>query len=182
MKKAGNALMALVGGREVHPINVRVGGFYRVPSPSELRRPVRPARRARERPHWRRSAGRPTLPFPEVERSPELLALADPERLPDRPRADPSPTGGDFAPAQFDDARRGGARRALQRAARPHARARHLPHGSAGALRPGGLEAATAGPGGGARGGPAGASAATPSRASSCARSSWSRRATKRSR
>ncbi|MGO9760830.1 MAG: nickel-dependent hydrogenase large subunit, partial [Solirubrobacteraceae bacterium] len=29
MKKAGNALMALVGGREVHPINVRVGGFYR---------------------------------------------------------------------------------------------------------------------------------------------------------
>ena len=32
MKKAGNALMALVGGREVHPINVRVGGFYRAPS------------------------------------------------------------------------------------------------------------------------------------------------------
>src|SRR5512142_1043633 len=32
MKKAGNALMALVGGREVHPINVRVGGFYRAPA------------------------------------------------------------------------------------------------------------------------------------------------------
>ena len=32
MKKTGNELMALVGGREIHPINVRVGGFYRVPT------------------------------------------------------------------------------------------------------------------------------------------------------
>ncbi len=36
MKKAGNALMAAVGGREVHPINVRVGGFYRAPTRAEL--------------------------------------------------------------------------------------------------------------------------------------------------
>src|SRR5579875_1297156 len=32
MKKAGNALMAFLGGREIHPVNVRVGGFYRVPT------------------------------------------------------------------------------------------------------------------------------------------------------
>ena len=32
LKKAGNAIVALLGGREVHPINVRVGGFYKVPS------------------------------------------------------------------------------------------------------------------------------------------------------
>ena len=36
LKKAGNALMALVGGRAVHPVNVRVGGFYRLPSPAEM--------------------------------------------------------------------------------------------------------------------------------------------------
>ena len=36
IKKAGNALMALVGGRAVHPVNVRVGGFYRMPSRHEL--------------------------------------------------------------------------------------------------------------------------------------------------
>jgi sulfhydrogenase subunit alpha len=36
MKKIGNDLVALLGGREIHPINVRVGGFYRVPSKSEL--------------------------------------------------------------------------------------------------------------------------------------------------
>jgi coenzyme F420-reducing hydrogenase alpha subunit len=36
MKKAGNQLMTLVGGRSIHPINVRVGGFYRMPSVTEL--------------------------------------------------------------------------------------------------------------------------------------------------
>jgi coenzyme F420-reducing hydrogenase alpha subunit len=36
MKKIGNDLVALLGGREIHPINVRVGGFYRVPEKREL--------------------------------------------------------------------------------------------------------------------------------------------------
>ena len=36
LKKAGNALMALVGGRAVHPVNVKVGGFYRFPDRGEL--------------------------------------------------------------------------------------------------------------------------------------------------
>ncbi|HSE10949.1 MAG TPA: Ni/Fe hydrogenase subunit alpha [Nocardioidaceae bacterium] len=36
LKKAGNSLMDLVGGRSVHPVNVRVGGFYRMPSRGEL--------------------------------------------------------------------------------------------------------------------------------------------------
>ena len=36
IKKAGNELIALIGGREVHPVNVRVGGFYRVPTRKEL--------------------------------------------------------------------------------------------------------------------------------------------------
>ena len=32
LKKIGNDLVTLVGGREIHPINVKVGGFYRVPT------------------------------------------------------------------------------------------------------------------------------------------------------
>ncbi|MDH4178017.1 MAG: Ni/Fe hydrogenase subunit alpha [Thermoleophilia bacterium] len=36
LKKAGNTLMRVIGGREVHPINLRVGGFYRAPTVSEL--------------------------------------------------------------------------------------------------------------------------------------------------
>lgn len=31
LKKTGNAIVSLLGGREVHPINVRVGGFYKIP-------------------------------------------------------------------------------------------------------------------------------------------------------
>jgi sulfhydrogenase subunit alpha len=42
LKKAGNALMALVGGRSVHPVNVRVGGFYRLPDRDGLAE-LRPA-------------------------------------------------------------------------------------------------------------------------------------------
>jgi sulfhydrogenase subunit alpha len=37
LKKAGNRLMEVVGGRSVHPVNVRVGGFYRFPTREELR-------------------------------------------------------------------------------------------------------------------------------------------------
>ena len=36
LKKAGNDLMALVGGRAVHPVNVKVGGFYRLPTWDEM--------------------------------------------------------------------------------------------------------------------------------------------------
>ncbi len=36
LKKLGNRLMSTIGGREIHPINVRVGGFYKVPSKSDL--------------------------------------------------------------------------------------------------------------------------------------------------
>ena len=36
LKKAGNTIVNLVGGREIHPINVRVGGFYKVPTKKEL--------------------------------------------------------------------------------------------------------------------------------------------------
>ncbi|MCV2393212.1 Ni/Fe hydrogenase subunit alpha [Actinotalea sp. M2MS4P-6] len=36
LKKTGNDLMDLVGGRSVHPINVKVGGFYHRPKAAEL--------------------------------------------------------------------------------------------------------------------------------------------------
>ena len=36
LKKIGNNLVSVIGGREIHPVNPRVGGFYRSPSRSEL--------------------------------------------------------------------------------------------------------------------------------------------------
>jgi coenzyme F420-reducing hydrogenase alpha subunit len=37
LKKIGNHLLEVLGGRAIHPINVAVGGFYRAPSPSDLK-------------------------------------------------------------------------------------------------------------------------------------------------
>lgn len=36
IKKAGNQLLALLGGRSVHPVSVKVGGFTRVPGKQEF--------------------------------------------------------------------------------------------------------------------------------------------------
>src|SRR5262249_7430822 len=37
LKKIGNELLEVLGGRAIHPINVTVGGFYRAPRRDELR-------------------------------------------------------------------------------------------------------------------------------------------------
>ena len=77
LKKTGNELMALVGGREIHPINVRVGGFYRAPSRRELATLVEPLERAREAAletvRW--TSG---FDFPERQVECELVALHHP--------------------------------------------------------------------------------------------------------
>ena len=36
LKKAGNEIVRLLGGREIHPINVKVGGFYQLPTKKDL--------------------------------------------------------------------------------------------------------------------------------------------------
>ena len=36
LKKVGNDIMQIVGGRPIHPINVRLGGFYRAPESADL--------------------------------------------------------------------------------------------------------------------------------------------------
>lgn len=40
LKKAGNSLMEIIGGRSVHPVNTRIGGFYRAPDRLEMMRLV----------------------------------------------------------------------------------------------------------------------------------------------
>jgi coenzyme F420-reducing hydrogenase alpha subunit len=77
LKKIGNEIVTLVGGREIHPINVRVGGFYRVPTKRELA-PLA------ERLKWAREAALETvrwagtLKFPDFEQDYEFVALRHP--------------------------------------------------------------------------------------------------------
>ena len=102
IKKAGNELIALIGGREVHPINVRVGGFYRAPTRRELKpmreRLLRARDQAREAVAW---TG--TLEFPDFERDVELVSLGDGDQYPiDRGRI-VSNRGLDIPPAEFEE-------------------------------------------------------------------------------
>jgi coenzyme F420-reducing hydrogenase alpha subunit len=76
LKKTGNAVMTVVGGREIHPVNVKVGGFYRVPRRAELAPLREQLERARETAleTVRFTAG---LDFPDYEQDVELVALAE---------------------------------------------------------------------------------------------------------
>jgi coenzyme F420-reducing hydrogenase alpha subunit len=102
MKKTGNAVMTVVGGREIHPINLRVGGFYRAPTRAELSVLVEPLERARETAlatvRWTA-----TLPFPDVTREPEIVALAEAGAYPIDLGGIVSDRGLDIAPARFLD-------------------------------------------------------------------------------
>ena len=77
LKHAGVDLLALLGGRAVHPVSLRVGGFYRVPDRAEVR-----ALRAGARAGPRRRAGDGALDgwlrLPDFERDPLLLSLLRP--------------------------------------------------------------------------------------------------------
>jgi sulfhydrogenase subunit alpha len=48
LKKIGNEILELLGGRAIHPVNVRVGGFYRTPTRRELQPLAERLRRARD--------------------------------------------------------------------------------------------------------------------------------------
>ena len=81
LKKVGNEIVSLVGGREIHPINVKVGGFYKVPVKKELQS-------LSDRLKWGRDAAletvrfTSTLPFPEFEQDYDFVALRHPGEYP----------------------------------------------------------------------------------------------------
>jgi sulfhydrogenase subunit alpha len=81
LKKIGNELVSFLGGREIHPINVRVGGFYKVPTKSELQSLVEDLKWARDAAYdLVRWTG--TLEFPDFEQDYEFVALRHPDEYP----------------------------------------------------------------------------------------------------
>ena len=81
LKKHGNELLEVLGGRAIHPINVAVGGFYRAPKKDELQKLI---------PHFewglqaavdatRWVAG---FDFPEFHRPYEMVSLTHPDEYP----------------------------------------------------------------------------------------------------
>ena len=81
LKKAGNEIVRVLGGREIHPINVKVGGFYQLPKKSELlhlTETLKGARDdARETVAWVNK-----FSFPSLDRSYECVSMTYPTEYP----------------------------------------------------------------------------------------------------
>lgn len=102
LKKAGNELMRFLGGREIHPINVRVGGFYMLPRRPELRELLDPMREARDiAADTVRFAAR--LPFPDYDRDYEFVSLTDPKQYPINEGRIASSQGLDIAVGEYEE-------------------------------------------------------------------------------
>jgi sulfhydrogenase subunit alpha len=102
LKKVGNEIMKLVGGREIHPINVRVGGFYRTPTRAELE-PLRvklleAKTRAEETVRWVS-----TFTFPDVTIDYTFVALRHGGEYPFNEGKIVSNKGLSINPSDFDE-------------------------------------------------------------------------------
>jgi coenzyme F420-reducing hydrogenase alpha subunit len=81
LKKLGNDIVAKVGGRAIHPVNVKVGGFYKVPAASEVSDFI-------QRLKWAQDAALDTVrlvssfPFPDFEQDYTFVALRHPDEYP----------------------------------------------------------------------------------------------------
>ena len=81
LKKHGNELLEVLGGRAIHPINVAVGGFYRAPRCDELAALIPDF-------EWGLEAAVQTtrwvaaFRFPEFERPYDMVSLVHPDEYP----------------------------------------------------------------------------------------------------
>ncbi len=81
LKKIGNEIVTLLGGRSIHPINIRVGGFYKVLTRQELNPLI-------ERLKWARDVALETVrwtakfDFPDFDQDYEFVSLRHPEEYP----------------------------------------------------------------------------------------------------
>jgi coenzyme F420-reducing hydrogenase alpha subunit len=102
LKKIGNDLVRLLGGREIHPISAAVGGFYRVPTKRELSRIVDDLK-------WALDASVATAKLvatfecPDFQQDYEFVALSHPEEYPFNEGRLVSNKGLDIDVSEFED-------------------------------------------------------------------------------
>ncbi len=101
LKKIGNEIIELLGGRAIHPVNVCVGGFYRAPSRRELGTLVERLQRARDialsTVRW--VSG---FDFPDCERDYEFVSLGAADEYPFNAGHVVSNKGLDITPREYD--------------------------------------------------------------------------------
>lgn len=81
IKKIGNQIISTLGGREIHPINVKVGGFYHLPEASQFKKMIEDLKKAREA-TYKMLEWVSTFTFPELEIDYEFVSLKHPEEYP----------------------------------------------------------------------------------------------------
>jgi sulfhydrogenase subunit alpha len=102
LKKIGNRIVTLLGGREIHPISATIGGFYKIFSRSELRELV-------EDLEWALDASLDTVKlvagfdFPDFEQDYEFVALRHPEEYPFNDGRLASNHGLDIDASEYED-------------------------------------------------------------------------------
>jgi coenzyme F420-reducing hydrogenase alpha subunit len=102
LKKIGNRLVTLMGGREIHPISAAVGGFYKVPAKEELRGLMDELK-------WGLNASLATVrlvagfEFPDFDQDYEFVALSHPQEYPLNEGRLVSNKGLDIEVSEFED-------------------------------------------------------------------------------
>ena len=102
LKKIGNRLVTLMGGREIHPISAAVGGFHRTPTKKELKTLVEDLK-------WALEASLATarlvagFEFPDFEPDYEFVALSHPDEYPFNEGRLVSNRGLDIDVADYED-------------------------------------------------------------------------------
>jgi len=103
LRRVGNRILELLGGRPVNPVGVVVGGFSRIPRRAELSELAEALRHGRGEAEvllrWFQG-----LPVPRRPREVELVALRHPDEYPMNEGRIASTAGLDVAAAEFDQA------------------------------------------------------------------------------
>ncbi len=101
LKKIGNNLLELLGGRATHPVSVCVGGFYKAPRRKDLLK-------LRSDLEWGLEASLKTvrfvadLKFPDFAPDYEFVSISHPDEYPMNERRIVSSAGVDVEPAEFE--------------------------------------------------------------------------------
>jgi len=101
LKKLGNRLIAIMGGRSIHPVTVCVGGFYKVPTRKELTSLTAELQ-------WALGASKETLsfvsklPFPNFTADYEFVSVSHPGEYPLNERSIVSSKGFNIGPENFE--------------------------------------------------------------------------------
>jgi sulfhydrogenase subunit alpha len=102
LKKAGNEIVRVLGGREIHPVNVKVGGWYRLPTRAELDHLAT----ALDRVHddaIKTVALVATFPMPDVSRTVEWVSTRYPGEYPMLGKTVASSAGLDIPVHEWND-------------------------------------------------------------------------------